>query len=227
MIFSPFLFLGAVLTIPTLRPISCLILHSPPSSHVSIPSRSSLPFRLRQLLPPRPTPTQHLTSLLTHTLNASLFPPYAARITLHHAHLYHGLLQWKEAARCYKVAGWVARRGGASVGGMQGDVDGGEEEGEGEETPKRRGGCGRDGGGGGSGAPDMLRECFFFSFGSRVGDIDAYIDLLFSLSHTPWLFLCCNAHTAWIYACVPGDSPAMGIIRRIARGRTEIGEGEG
>ncbi|EIM87097.1 uncharacterized protein STEHIDRAFT_167950 [Stereum hirsutum FP-91666 SS1] len=66
---------------------------------------------------------QHLTSLLTHTLNFSLFPSYAARITLHHAHLYHGLLQWKEAVRCYKVAGWVARRGGASVGSaMEGDA---------------------------------------------------------------------------------------------------------
>lgn len=76
---------------------------------------------------------QHLTSLLTHTLNSSLFPSYAARITLHHAHLYHGMLQWKEAARCYKVAGWVARRGGASVGGA--GVE--EEDGEGGETPKR------------------------------------------------------------------------------------------
>ncbi|KAF4604497.1 hypothetical protein EYR40_003271 [Pleurotus pulmonarius] len=46
----------------------------------------------------------NLDILIAHTRNHNLFPLYAARITLHHAHLAHSLGQAERAERCYQVA---------------------------------------------------------------------------------------------------------------------------
>ncbi|KAF4573650.1 hypothetical protein EYR36_008168 [Pleurotus pulmonarius] len=46
----------------------------------------------------------NLDILIAHTRNHNLFPVYAARITLHHAHLAHSLGQAERAERCYQVA---------------------------------------------------------------------------------------------------------------------------
>ncbi|KDQ31569.1 hypothetical protein PLEOSDRAFT_1036423 [Pleurotus ostreatus PC15] len=55
----------------------------------------------------------NLDILIAHTRNHNLFPLYAARITLHHAHLAHSLGQAERAERCYQVAYHLA--GGNTV----------------------------------------------------------------------------------------------------------------
>ncbi|KAH7914523.1 hypothetical protein BJ138DRAFT_1143607 [Hygrophoropsis aurantiaca] len=46
----------------------------------------------------------HLNLLIAHTRTYSLFPSYASRITLHHAHLAHALGNTTRAMQCYRVA---------------------------------------------------------------------------------------------------------------------------
>ncbi|KIK77337.1 hypothetical protein PAXRUDRAFT_17579, partial [Paxillus rubicundulus Ve08.2h10] len=47
---------------------------------------------------------QHLAALISHTRTHDIFDVYAARITLHHAHLAHALGDAERAATCYRVA---------------------------------------------------------------------------------------------------------------------------
>jgi hypothetical protein len=49
--------------------------------------------------------------LIAHTRNYDLFPAYASRITLHHAHLAHALGQTERARDCYRVAEHLALDG--------------------------------------------------------------------------------------------------------------------
>ncbi|KAG9222063.1 hypothetical protein CCMSSC00406_0008048 [Pleurotus cornucopiae] len=60
---------------------------------------------------------KNLDILIAHTRNHNLFPLYAARITLHHAHLAHSLGQAERAERCYQVAYHLA--GGNSSSSMR------------------------------------------------------------------------------------------------------------
>lgn len=78
------------------------------------------------------TATAHLDQLIAHTQTHHIFPSYAARITLHHAHLYHGVLRSREALKCYRAAAWLAN-GGARSDAVKGwcegrDVEGGEDD---------------------------------------------------------------------------------------------------
>ncbi|KAF8621735.1 hypothetical protein AX15_007535 [Amanita polypyramis BW_CC] len=52
---------------------------------------------------------RYLNTLIAHTRSTSLFPTFAARITLHHAHLSHSLGQTERAIDCYKVAAHLSR----------------------------------------------------------------------------------------------------------------------
>jgi hypothetical protein len=47
---------------------------------------------------------QNLASLVAHTRTYGIFSLFAARITLHHAHLAHALSQTTKALQCYRVA---------------------------------------------------------------------------------------------------------------------------
>ncbi|KAK2460063.1 hypothetical protein APHAL10511_007897 [Amanita phalloides] len=52
-----------------------------------------------------------LNALVAHTRSTTLFPMFAARITLHHAHLAHSLGQIDRALDCYRVAAYLSRPG--------------------------------------------------------------------------------------------------------------------
>ncbi|KIL71185.1 hypothetical protein M378DRAFT_154670 [Amanita muscaria Koide BX008] len=52
---------------------------------------------------------RYLDTLIAHTRSTSLFPMYAARITLHHAHLAHSLGQTERALDCYRVAAHLSQ----------------------------------------------------------------------------------------------------------------------
>lgn len=54
---------------------------------------------------------QNLNLLIAHTRNYSIFPLFASRITLHHAHLAHALKQPSRALECYAVAARLADKG--------------------------------------------------------------------------------------------------------------------
>ena len=56
-------------------------------------------------------PQQNLDILIAHTRTHELWPHYAARITLHHAHLAHALGRVSRALDCYRVAAGVAEEG--------------------------------------------------------------------------------------------------------------------
>jgi hypothetical protein len=49
-----------------------------------------------------------LDTMIAHTRTYQLFPAFAARITLHHAHLAHALGKGAQALDCYRVAAHVA-----------------------------------------------------------------------------------------------------------------------
>ncbi|TDL19376.1 hypothetical protein BD410DRAFT_752259 [Rickenella mellea] len=53
----------------------------------------------------------HLANLTAHTRTHAIFPSYAVRITLHHAHLAHALGDARRALECYRAAGYLAERG--------------------------------------------------------------------------------------------------------------------
>ncbi|KAI0041400.1 hypothetical protein FA95DRAFT_1548791 [Auriscalpium vulgare] len=53
-----------------------------------------------------------LAQLIAHTRSTLLFPLYAPRITLHHAHLAHALGQSARSLACYRVAAALADAGG-------------------------------------------------------------------------------------------------------------------
>ncbi|OCB90971.1 hypothetical protein A7U60_g1779 [Sanghuangporus baumii] len=55
--------------------------------------------------------SSHLNELIAHTRNFNLFNAYAARITLHHAHLAHSLGDTARASQCYSVAAHLAAEG--------------------------------------------------------------------------------------------------------------------
>ncbi|EJC98575.1 uncharacterized protein FOMMEDRAFT_95808 [Fomitiporia mediterranea MF3/22] len=55
--------------------------------------------------------SHHLDELITHTRTFFLFTTYAARITLHHAHLAHALKDTDRALQCYAVAANLAAEG--------------------------------------------------------------------------------------------------------------------
>ncbi|KAH8111978.1 hypothetical protein DFH11DRAFT_1512413 [Phellopilus nigrolimitatus] len=55
--------------------------------------------------------TAHLATLIAHTRTFGFFATYAARITLHHAHLAHALGDATRAAQCYAVAADLAQDG--------------------------------------------------------------------------------------------------------------------
>ncbi|KAL5519652.1 hypothetical protein ACEPAH_1335 [Sanghuangporus vaninii] len=55
--------------------------------------------------------SSHLNKLIAHTRNFNLFNAYAARITLHHAHLAHSLGDTARASQCYSVAAHLAAEG--------------------------------------------------------------------------------------------------------------------
>ncbi|KAL6307835.1 hypothetical protein BKA93DRAFT_727071 [Sparassis latifolia] len=57
------------------------------------------------------TAEQNLDALIAHTRTYELFPRYAARIALHHAHLAHALGQSSRALQCYRAAAHHAERG--------------------------------------------------------------------------------------------------------------------
>ncbi|KAI0829097.1 hypothetical protein BC628DRAFT_1315767 [Trametes gibbosa] len=50
------------------------------------------------------TAEENLNILIAHTRTYDIFPLFAARIALHHAHLAHALLQPARALRCYRTA---------------------------------------------------------------------------------------------------------------------------
>ncbi|EGN93559.1 hypothetical protein SERLA73DRAFT_63805, partial [Serpula lacrymans var. lacrymans S7.3] len=54
---------------------------------------------------------ENLAILIAHTRTYDIFQLYAARITLHHAHLAHALGNTARALQCYKVAAHVAEKG--------------------------------------------------------------------------------------------------------------------
>ncbi|KAL1950914.1 hypothetical protein VTO73DRAFT_63 [Trametes versicolor] len=54
---------------------------------------------------------ENLNNLIAHTRTYEIFPLFAARIALHHAHLAHALLQPARALRCYRAAAHHAERG--------------------------------------------------------------------------------------------------------------------
>ncbi len=47
---------------------------------------------------------QHLAALIAHTRTYSIFELFAARITLHNAHLAHALDHGARALECYRIA---------------------------------------------------------------------------------------------------------------------------
>ena len=49
--------------------------------------------------------------MIAHTRTYSIFPIFAARITLHHAHLAHALNKPERALHCYQVAARLADKG--------------------------------------------------------------------------------------------------------------------
>ncbi len=53
--------------------------------------------------------SQHLNGLIAYTRSTSLFHMFAARITLHHAHLSHSLGHTERALDCYKVAAHLSQ----------------------------------------------------------------------------------------------------------------------
>ncbi|THH06827.1 hypothetical protein EW145_g3811 [Phellinidium pouzarii] len=55
--------------------------------------------------------SKNLEVLIAHTRSYGFFPTYAARITLHHAHLAHALGDANRAAKCYAVAAHLAQEG--------------------------------------------------------------------------------------------------------------------
>ncbi|OJT13950.1 hypothetical protein TRAPUB_9489 [Trametes pubescens] len=57
------------------------------------------------------TAEENLNILIAHTRTYDIFPLFAARIALHHAHLAHALLQPARALRCYRAAAHHAERG--------------------------------------------------------------------------------------------------------------------
>ncbi|KIJ64161.1 hypothetical protein HYDPIDRAFT_132789 [Hydnomerulius pinastri MD-312] len=63
----------------------------------------------------------HLATLIAHTRSHDFFPAYAARITLHHAHLAHAVGDTARAETCYRVAAHLDGAGPAgSTGGLAG-----------------------------------------------------------------------------------------------------------
>ncbi|KAJ8495087.1 hypothetical protein ONZ51_g1909 [Trametes cubensis] len=55
--------------------------------------------------------TANLNNLIAHTRTYDIFPLFAARIALHHAHLAHALMKPARALRCYRAATYHAERG--------------------------------------------------------------------------------------------------------------------
>ncbi|KDQ51183.1 hypothetical protein JAAARDRAFT_41451 [Jaapia argillacea MUCL 33604] len=55
---------------------------------------------------------QHLAILIAHTRTYDIFNIFAARITLHQAHLAHALGQQERALECYRVAAFLAENSG-------------------------------------------------------------------------------------------------------------------
>ena len=51
--------------------------------------------------------SQYLDCVIAHTRTYSIFPFYAARITLHQAHLAHAMCQPSRAQACYRAAAWL------------------------------------------------------------------------------------------------------------------------
>ncbi|KAI0352218.1 hypothetical protein OH77DRAFT_1485975 [Trametes cingulata] len=54
---------------------------------------------------------ENLNNLIAHTRTYHIFPHFAARIALHHAHLAHALMRPSRALRCYRAAAHHAERG--------------------------------------------------------------------------------------------------------------------
>ncbi|EKM61558.1 uncharacterized protein PHACADRAFT_204728 [Phanerochaete carnosa HHB-10118-sp] len=54
---------------------------------------------------------QNLAQLIAHTRTYNIFPYFAARISLHHAHLAHAIGQTSRAMECYRVAAALAEDG--------------------------------------------------------------------------------------------------------------------
>ncbi|KAI8980607.1 hypothetical protein BD414DRAFT_464741 [Trametes punicea] len=54
---------------------------------------------------------ENLDNLVAHTRTYDIFPLFAARIALHHAHLAHALMKPARALRCYRAAAYHAQRG--------------------------------------------------------------------------------------------------------------------
>ncbi|KAI0776328.1 hypothetical protein BD413DRAFT_470228 [Trametes elegans] len=54
---------------------------------------------------------EKLNEFIAHTRTYDIFPLFAARIALHHAHLAHALLRPARALRCYRAAAYHAERG--------------------------------------------------------------------------------------------------------------------
>ncbi|KAI0640309.1 hypothetical protein C8Q77DRAFT_1085911 [Trametes polyzona] len=54
---------------------------------------------------------ENLNIMIAHTRTYDIFPLFAARIALHHAHLAHALLKPARALRCYRAAAFHAERG--------------------------------------------------------------------------------------------------------------------
>lgn len=54
--------------------------------------------------------TQHLSQVIAETRTHGLFALFSARITLHQAHLAHGLGRPDRALKCYQVAAYLSRR---------------------------------------------------------------------------------------------------------------------
>lgn len=57
------------------------------------------------------TVPQNLAQLIAHTRTYNIFPHFAARISLHHAHLAHALGQTSRALECYSIAAALAEEG--------------------------------------------------------------------------------------------------------------------
>ncbi|GJE89523.1 hypothetical protein PsYK624_056250 [Phanerochaete sordida] len=57
------------------------------------------------------TAEQNLADVIAHTRTYNIFPHFAARISLHHAHLAHALGQASRALECYRVAVALAEEG--------------------------------------------------------------------------------------------------------------------
>ena len=57
------------------------------------------------------TAEKDLNAAIAHTRTYNIFSTFAARISLHHAHLAHALMQTSRALDCYHVAAQLAESG--------------------------------------------------------------------------------------------------------------------